>query len=197
MKPQKVLAEFLGTFTLTLLVSLSLQGEFALPTPVVAGLTLGLFVYTVGGISGAHLNPAITFALATVGKIKTQDAVAYILSQLVAALAAWGVLEKMYDASQADLVVKDTFTVGMAEAMGAFFLAFAVCAVVHGKVRDEASGLVIGGSLLMGILATGWLSNGVLNPAVALGIGSFSTMYVVGPLVGAVAAMWLYRYLAD
>ncbi len=46
-------------------------------------------------------------------------------------------------------------------------------------------------------LAAGAGSNGVLNPAVALGIGSFSLGYLIGPVIGAVLAMQLYRYLAD
>lgn len=195
MKPQKYLAELLGAFTLTLGVSVTLLGESPVPTPVMAGLILGLFVYTVGAISGAHLNPAVTFALATIGKIKTQDAIFYIGAQLVGGLLAWGVVEKFYNTTLS-VVPSDTFTVGLAEALGTFFLAFGVCAVVYEKAKAETAGVVIGASLFVGIMVSSVLSNGVLNPAVALGIGSLSVMYVVGPIVGAVLGAWSFRYLA-
>ena len=57
--------------------------------------------------------------------------------------------------------------------------------------------MVVGGSLLLGIAVAALLgSNGVLNPAVALGIGSFNVMYVLGPILGSVLGMQLYKRLA-
>lgn len=198
MKLQPYVAELLGTFTLTFGVySVLSSTDASIFTPFMAALILGLFVYTVGPISGAHLNPAITFALATLGKIKTREAVLYIVAQAVGALLAWGVLEKLLLTPQPVSGVQDSFMVGFGEALGAFMLAFGVASVVNGNVKDDAAGITIGGSLLMGIFLASGLSNGVLNPAVALGIGSISVMYVAGPLVGAAAAMWLYRFLKD
>jgi glycerol uptake facilitator-like aquaporin len=81
-------------------------------------------------------------------------------------------------------------SVGIAEAVGAFFLAFAVCTVTQKRVDPAVSGLVVGGSLLLGIYLAFPFSNGILNPAVALGIGSFGAMYILGPVVGAVAGAW-------
>ena len=61
---KKLIAEALGTFTLTLAVIASIQsGAAPIPTPAVAGLVVALFVYTVGWISGAHFNPAVTIGL--------------------------------------------------------------------------------------------------------------------------------------
>ena len=54
---------------------------------------------------------------------------------------------------------------------------------------------MIGGSLLLGISVAAPASNGVLNPAVALAIGSVSASYIIGPLIGTVAAMLLYRHV--
>jgi len=191
---RKYLAELVGTFGLTLAVSLSLVLGLPLATPLVAGLTLGLFVYTVGNVSGAHLNPAVTIGLASVKKIEPKEAVMYIIVQVVGALLAMLTTQWM-TGDVPDLLVENSFAVGGAEALGAFFLVFGVSSVVFGKVKEAASGLTIGGSLLLGIMMTGGLSNGVLNPAVAIGIGSVSLMYLIGPVVGGLAAALLYEYI--
>ncbi len=193
----KYAAELLGAFALTLAVTLSVtSAEFALATPIVAGLTLGLFVYTVGTISGAHINPAVTIALATIRKISPVDALAYVVAQVAGALLAMWVAKTYGGGFDPALMVANTPRVGLAEAMGAFTLVFGISAVVHGKVHSAASGLVIGGSLMLGILVASVASNGVLNPAVAIGIGSVSPMYLLAPVVGGVAAAWAYVFLA-
>jgi glycerol uptake facilitator-like aquaporin len=98
-------------------------------------------------------------------------------------------------APRTPLTVIDNGMVFLAEALGTFVLAYGVASVVYNKAPGAAAGLTIGGSLLVGIsLAT--QSNGVLNPAVALGIGSFSWTYIVGPALGGVVAMVLYRFVA-
>ncbi len=195
MKIQKYVAELLGTFTLTLAVSLSIMAQFPLPTPVVAGMTLGLFVYTIGAISGAHINPAVTIALASIKKIKPSDAVLYIIFQIAGAALAMLVSRELMGASP-EIMAVDSWKVATAEAIGAFILVFGVSSVVHENVEEDLSGIVIGSSLLLGIMLTAGLSNGVLNPAVAIGIGSVSAAYLLAPVGGALVAAWLYRWLA-
>jgi len=84
----KYLAELFGTFTLVLIVTLSLSGKFPIPTPILAALVLGTFVYTIGAISGAQINPAVTIGVWTIKKITTKDALVYIISQFAGALLA-------------------------------------------------------------------------------------------------------------
>ena len=55
-----------------------------------------------------------------------------------------------------------------------------------GRVPEAMGGVAIGGSLLLGVHFAAQTTNGVLNPAVALGIGSFSAPYIWGPIVGAI-----------
>ena len=87
---KKYIAEMLGTFGLTLAVSISLASLFPVSTPVIAALTLGLLVYSLGAISGTHINPAVTIGLWSLKKIATKDAVFYIVSQFLGAgLALW------------------------------------------------------------------------------------------------------------
>ena len=189
----KYIAEFLGTCILALAVSLSITGKFPVPTPVIAGLALGISVYTLGAISGTHINPAITIALASIGKISPKDAAIYVVAQFAGAGAAMGIAAAL--ASPAHAGAADGGAIFAAEALGTFLLGLGVVSVVLAAAPGEASGIVIGGSLLLGIGIAAPASNGVLNPAVALAIGSFSASYVAGPIVGAAAAMLLYRHV--
>lgn len=191
---KKYLAEALGTFALTLVVGLSLAMPFPVATPVLAGLTLGLFVYTIGHLSGSHINPAVTIGLWSIKKISSGQAVMYIIFQAAGAFVA-GLLVTSF-APAVQITVSGVLAIGVAEALGTFFFTFGIASVVYGKVSDVASGLVIGGSLLLGItVAVTLASNGILNPAVAMGIGSFNVMYLLGPIVGSVAGMHAYKYL--
>src|SRR5260370_25844842 len=134
------MAHSVVTFALALGVALSLAGKFPVATPVIAAITLGVCVYTFGGISGTHINPAITIGLLTAGKIKIMDAAAYIVAQFagaaVAKYAAFCLL-----GSHPAVTVVDNVSVLAAEALGAFWLATGVIAVVTGKAPAAAAGL--------------------------------------------------------
>lgn len=193
---QKYLAEVLGAFALTLAVWLSIGFTMPLATPVAAALVLGLFVYTVGHVSGAHLNPAVTLGLMSVKKISVQDGLLYIISQCVGGVAAM-VLGRLVTGEVVRVTATTSLNVGLAEAVGAFILAFGVCSVVYKKVQPATSGLVIGGSLLLGIYLASAMSNGVINPAVAIGIGSLNVMYILGPLLGGILGAQAFKYLSE
>lgn len=193
---QKYIAELLSTFTLTLAVSLSLLFVFPLSTPVLAALVVGLFVYTIGGISGAHINPAVTVGMWAIKKIETKEALLYIASQIIGAgLATICVLA--LTATTPPIVAEETFAALLAEAIGAFVLVFGVASVATGKVSQSSSGLVVGGSLLVGIIIASTVSNGILNPAVAFGLGSLKLSYLLGPLVGGAAGAYAYNWMSS
>jgi glycerol uptake facilitator-like aquaporin len=130
----------------------------------------------------------------SIKKISNHDAIAYIVVQVIGALAAMFISQSLTN-GVVNPLVENSFTVGAAEAIGAFILVFGISAVVAEQVKPAASGLVIGGSLLLGILVTSGLSNGVLNPAVAIGLNSISAMYLIAPIIGSLGAVWAYRYL--
>lgn len=193
---QKYAAEFIAVLALTLTVSLSLVADtnFALATPMTAAFTLGLFVYTIGTISGGHLNPAITLGLFLNGKHSLKDTVGYLIAQFAGAAVTLYTL-KLID-MYPNVVVENTYDMGVVELMGTFFLGFGVASVAWGKVGKSASGLVVGGSLFLGILtATAAGSAGILNPAVAFGLGAVNWYYMLGPIAGAYVAMALYSGL--
>ncbi len=196
MPGKKYLAEFIGAFLLTLAVSVSVKAGGAIPTPVVAGLALGLGVYFVGCISGEHFNPEITIALAAMKKIDWKTTCFYIAAQVAGAGLAILVIQFLFGAG-IDLNNDNSKSIFLVEAMGAFVLALGVAAVVQKKVKEEMAGIVIGSSLLLGLTLTGGVSPGILNPAVAVGLQAISATYLLAPVVGAIAAMFLYNWVAN
>jgi aquaporin Z len=196
---KEYIAEALGTCGLSLVV-LVLVSNDSLWTPVAAALTLLLFVYTIGSVSGTHINPAVTIGLWYMKKISGNDAFSYIASQFCGAIIALflaNILVKnlaMKLKPVQELVINDP-AIGLAEAIGTFFLLFGIMSVVSGNTKKELSGLVIGGSLLAGLFVAGSTSNSVLNPAVALALGSINIMYIAGPVIGAVLGVRVYQIL--
>jgi aquaporin Z len=201
---KKYIAEGLGTFTLSFIVLLAISAGSNLPLaiPVIAGLTLGLFVYTIGGISGSHINPAVTLGVLSLKKISTRDATAYIIFQLLGALGAVFVGSLLFNVHVA-VSFGQTGNVAqwVAEALGTFFFTFGIASVVYGKTSEIMSGIVVGGSLLLGVLIASFTgSAGILNPAVAIAVmlsaHSFSWIYVVAPIIGSFCGMQTYRFLS-
>lgn len=205
-------AEFLAVFGLATAVALASGSQIKEITPLIAALTLCVFVYTVGPVSGAHVNPAITVGLASVGKISWREAGWYVLWQLLGGLAAMLAIHGMatagWIASPAAATIAGDTKAAIGEVAGAFILAFGVSSVAWGKVHAGASGMVVALSLLLGIAFTALsgLSLGVLNPAVAIGVlQPFSEMgprlvyialfYMAAPVVGAILAAQLYRWM--
>lgn len=191
---KKNIAELFGTFALTSIVILSLTSEILIDTPLAAALTLLLFVYTIGSISGSHINPAVTLGAMSIKKIGIKEGLIYILYQLIGATLALLLMARFGNVSMLD----GSFAIQtlLAEIIGAVFFTFGIASVVYGKVHESMSGVVVGGSLLLGILFAVYLgSNGVLNPAVAFGIGSFGWAYILGPIIGSVAGFNLYKVI--
>lgn len=142
------------------------------------------------------MNPAVTVGLWSIKKISSKDAALYVVAQFIgAALAMWA--GDAMTGNAVALLTDDSVVTVLAEALGAAILVLGVSSVVHGKAPSEASGLTIGTALTLGASAASVLSNGVVNPAVALGIHSFSVAYVVGPLIGGVVAAWGYKWLTQ
>jgi aquaporin Z len=197
---KKYIAEFVGTFALSFVVLSALASTDVLPlaVPVIAGLTLALFVYTIGSISGCHINPAVTLGLLSINKIDLKEAFAYIVAQVLGAVLAIAVAKNLMLTASAGVSTDFSGPEFFTEALGAFFFAFGISAVVYGKAKEQMSGLVIGGSLLLGVLiASLGGSAGILNPAVAIALNSATFVYLIAPILGAVLGFKTYRYLAE
>ncbi len=193
---KKYLTEFVATGLFALAIALSAFNPAFIAAPLVAGITLALFVYTFGSISGTHINPAVTLGLLSIRKISARDAAGYIIAQILGALAAL-LIGRMFQSVVGTLPMQSlSLTTGLAELAGAAVFGMGIAAVVYGKVSDKLSGVVIGGSLLIGIaIAASAASLGILNPAVALTLGAFSLPYVLGPIVGMVIGMQFYKWI--
>lgn len=194
---QKLIAEAFGTFALALAVLATLNSEMsAVATPVAAALVLGLFVYTIGAKSGCHINPAVTLGLWSVNKIKTNEAIQYIIAQVLGGLVAFGLASAMLGSAISLGMVPESMNIFLAELIGATLFTFGIAGVVYGKVRDDMSGIVIGGSLLLGItIAAALGSAGIINPAVALALGSLNLSYALGAIFGGMLGFNFYKYL--
>ncbi|MBI2038190.1 MAG: aquaporin [Candidatus Magasanikbacteria bacterium] len=205
---KKYLAEFIGTFALTFIVlRMAVEGSgLSVFVALVASVTLGLFVYTIGSISGCHINPAITLGQLLIRKISFKNAGFYIIVQFLGALAAWYV-SNLFGVSQyysLHLPVRGMFELQafLAEMLGAFFFAFGIASVVYGKAKEQMSGFVVGGSLLFGaVVATLSGAIGILNPAVAAALLntniSLTILYITAPIVGAVLGFQVYKFMVD
>ncbi len=195
---KKYIAEFMGTAVLALAIIGSFAAGSGFVTMLTVGITLGLVVATVGSISGAHINPAVTLGLLSLRKIHWKEALFYILAQFAGAALAM-VLMRLQSLPTPNLDHVFSWTSLIAEFIGAFVFTFGIASVVlahDGHESSKHAPFVIGASLTIGAtIAFGLGSNAVLNPAVAFGIGSLGLTYVIGPILGSLAGMWLFKAL--
>lgn len=190
-----LVAELLGTFTLTFVVLSVSKSAIGIPyfVAIAAGLTLAMMVLIIGATSGAHINPAVTFGLWSVKKIGTLKGVLYIFAQFIGAIFAWKLYTYFIDSTIPSISSKSyDWRIFTAELVGTLIFTFGLAAAVYQGYEGGKKAATIGGSLILGIFVSSAIANGVLNPAVALGIQSWGTEYFVGPLVGGLIGINLY-----
>jgi len=224
--PAAYLAEFVGTLLLVFFITavVSLYGPEPSPTNPnpfidfsVIGLVLVLILFvlvqTLAIVSGAHFNPAVTAVMTALRQIKVPDAAIYIVAQLAGAVAGTlltkGLLldegeSENYGATTVSNVVDGEIFPGMvAEALGTFFLVWAIVGVaVNPRATKEWAALAIGGALGMAVMVLAPITGAGFNPARSFGpalvsgefdgADTFLLVYCIGPLVGALVAGLLY-----
>lgn len=175
------LAELVGTFFLTL-VALTVAPPV---TPYAVGLTLLVFVYAIGGLSGCHINPAVTVGLVASRRFPLLPGVIYIVAQIAGALLARFI-------AQLDLVgpLAPDYQAGStgAEFIGFGILMLTVAATTENKVSKSGSGIAVGGALLAGLL----LSGGILNPAVAIAMEEAGSPALWMTVVSGLVFGWVF-----
>ena len=181
---------------------------------------LAVLVYAMGGVSGAHFNPAVTISLAVARRFRWGDVVPYVLVQCVGGIAGAFIVAGIYGESGAvfreiDILFGattvaeniDVWNALLAEAFIGFILVTAIMAVaIDPRAPKGWSGLIIGLGLGAGILVTAAATGGSANFARSLGpfVASLAydtgkipwddlLVYAGGPLIGGAAAALLYE----
>lgn len=219
MKPARdLLSEFLGTFALTFFGGAAIMqtrnadvGAGLLEVALAHGLVLGLMVTAFMRIGG-NFNPAVSLGLLATGRIKPVQAASFIAGQFTGAAAAALSLKMLFPAAlfeaargtrqmvSLDVTTTQAFAL---EAIATAVLMFAVMGTTGDKDRGpRVGGFFVGLAVTIGILAIGPLTGGSMNPARTFGpmlvTGAFEgiAMYLAAPIVGAVSAALLYRWLS-
>jgi glycerol uptake facilitator protein len=231
--PSAYLAELIGTFGLVFFVCtvVVLYAPAAQPAAqpglpavqpfqdwAVIGLVhafiLFALIQTIGIISGAHFNPAVTVAMAAIRQIRPPDAAIYVVVQLLGGIAGALACKLMFDNPRGESVnwgavglggaVSGKASVGFAgEVIGTFFLVWAIVGVaVSPRAARDWAGFAIGATLGAAVMILGPVSGGGFNPARALGpalagdfgqgAGTWLLVWVLAPLIGALLAAFVY-----
>jgi aquaporin Z len=214
--PAKLLAEFIGTFTLIFIgagAGALVGGGAGLAglagVALAHGLVVFVFACAYGPISGGHVNPAVTVGALAAGAIGLGEAVAYIVAQLLGGIFGAELLRLVLGGTATGLGVPalaHALAIGSAtvtvtpmagfivEAALAFFLVTVVLSTAVAGRTNHLAPLAIGMTLVLNIIMGGALTGAAFNPARALGpmvaTGDFTDawLYVLAPLVGAVIA---------
>jgi len=212
---RRSLAEGVGTFGFVFLGCASTVSTLfpsarydVLGIALVHGAALGLFVSAMLGISGGHLNPAVTLSLLSGKRIDARSAGAYIAAQLVGAVLAAllvkhafppGVIRTSTLGTPA-LATNLTFVQALLfEAVGTFILVSAVYGTIVAPERPRLGGFGVGIALLAIVLVLGPLTGGAVNPARAFGPALVSGTWIgqaiwwIGPILGGVLAAQVWE----
>jgi glycerol uptake facilitator protein len=239
---QRCLAEALGTALLVLIGAGSVVGTLNLDgllakTPVAFfsggdllgiafafGFVIAALVYAVGKVSGCHINPAVSFALAVTKRFPWSELPAYWVAQfigaIIGALAIWacfGHSAIVAGMGQTSIHAvgdgsKHLFTTGqaaLAEGIGTALLLFAILGIVDPRSPGDLAGIVIGGIVIAIIMALAPITGASLNPARAFGPelvealgkggvthwGQYVPVYLIPGLVGAAIAALAYDWI--
>ena len=228
---KKLLAELIGTFSLVLFgcgaavvsgVSTSgPSGIGLLGISFAFGLAVVAMAYTIGGISGCHINPAITISMLVAGKIKSGEAIQYILGQLTGATLAAGVLYIIQKGSpgfsmgewalgsngwgEGYLGGYNMTSAFITEAVLTFLFLFVIFGTTSKWGNGTMAGLAIGLTLVLIHLVAIPVTGTSVNPARSFGPAVFAQgkaltqlwLFIVAPIVGGVAAALVWKGLFE
>ena len=163
------------------------------------GLIVMAMIYAIGDVSGAHINPAVTIAFWVAKRFDGKEVVPFILSQLVGAFAASGLLRAMFleqDNLGATLPAGPWLQSFLFEIVLTFILMFVVLNVSTGaKEKGIMAGVAIGGVVALEAMFAGPICGASMNPArsiapaVVSGQLTHFWIYLVAPVIGALLAV--------
>lgn len=226
---KKLFAEFIGTFVLVLggCGSAVLAAAFPgvgiglLGVSLAFGLTVLTMVYAVGYISGGHFNPAVSFGLWAGKRFQASELLPYIVTQVVAAIVAAGVLYLIASGQPGFNIQQSGFAANgygehspggyslLSGLITEVVLTFIFLIIILGSTDKRApqgfAAIAIGLGLtlvhLVGIPVTNMSVNPARSTGPAIFVGGWALaqlwLFWVAPIVGALLAGWAYRYLAE
>jgi len=230
---KKYLAEFIGTFSLVLFGcgsaviashdvvgpgGVSALGIGLLGISIAFGFAVVAMAYAIGGISGCHINPAVTIGVLVAGKMEMKDAVGYIVSQCIGATLAAAVLflivsgRPEYQLGEYGLGANgwgpgylaeySTLSAFLIETVMTFLFLFVILAVTSKFGNGTMAGLAIGVTLMLIHLVAIPITGTSVNPARSLGPALFAGgkalaqlwLFFVAPILGAVLAALVWKF---
>ena len=219
---KKYVAEFIGTFVLVFFACGTAvvvgcdtaNGAGYLLTALAFGLVIVAMAYSIGNVSGCHINPAVSIAMLVSGKMSFCDFIGYIIAQFAGAIAGAAALKGVVGMAGIEDKTGGLGTNGLAggsvtasliiEVILTFVFVIAILGVTSKVENGNVAGLVIGLSLtlvhILGIAFTGTSVNPArsFGPALLVGGKALSNVWVfiVAPLAGGVLAALVYKFLA-
>jgi aquaporin Z len=226
---KKLIAEFLGTFVLVfggcgsavLAAAFPEVGIGLLGVSLAFGLTVLTMAYAVGHISGGHFNPAVSFGLWAGKRFAAAELLPYIITQVVAAIAAAGVLyliatgQPEFNARLGGFAANGygehspggfSLLSGLiTEVVLTFIFLIIILGATDKRAPQGFAALAIGLGLtlvhLVGIPVTNMSVNPARSTGPAIFVGGWALtqlwLFWVAPIVGALLAGWVYRFLAE
>lgn len=227
MSTKKALAEFFGTFWLVLggcgsaVIAAAFPGLGIglLGVALAFGLTVLTMAYAIGHVSGCHLNPAVTVGLWAGGRIKANEVLPYIISQVLGGIAGAGILY-LIASGQAGFDLSGGFASNgyaehspggyslfsgfVTEVVMTFFFLFVILGATDERAPKGYAGIAIGLALTLIHLISIPVTNTSVNPARSTGpavfVGGWALsqlwLFWIAPLIGAVLAGIIYPLVA-
>ena len=215
---KKYIAEFIGTLTLVLFGTgiAVITGANLIATSLAFGLAIIASAYVIGGISGCHVNPAVSLAMLLSKKMSVKDFCGYVVAQIAGAFAGTGILALMLNSTVIELGNYGANGYGDASILGisllgaiitevvlTFIFVYTILGVTSDEKKSNVAGIVIGLTLvfvhLLGIGLTGTSVNPArsLAPAIVAGgeVLKQVWVFIIFPLVGAALAAITFKYL--
>lgn len=227
MNMKKYVAEFIGTAVLvvfgcgsavaanTLVADNGAQIPLALSTLLIAfafGLSIVAMAYSIGNVSGCHINPAVSFGMLVAGKMDVKEFIGYIVAQFIGGIAGAGILFAFFGSNESlgqngygELSALGTSmgTAFLVEVVLTFVFVLLILGVTSKVENGAVAGLVIGLTLtlihILGIPFTGTSVNPArsFGPALLGGGTALSQvwLFIVAPLVGAAIAALVHKFV--
>jgi aquaporin Z len=228
---KKYAAEFIGTFSLVLfgcgsavIAGISTTGPIGiglLGIAIAFGFAVVAMAYAIGGISGCHINPAVTIGVLTAGKMTGKDAIGYIIAQCLGAILGaavlyliavgrpgftmpeWGLGANGW--GEGYLGNYNILSAFVIEAVMTFLFIFVILGTTSKFGNSAMAGLAIGATLMLIHLVTIPVTGTSVNPARSLGPALFAGgkaltqlwLFFVAPILGAVIAALVWKFGFD